>query len=229
MVLPGGSLGVIAPTERASPRYIPPASERSELPPIYPGLDDDEIDESAEPTSAVAVPVERRTRPSPGLGPSPGTALGLLLLRLAVGALVLARGAHQLWGVLGDSHVIEALPTAVSVAELVVGVLLVLGLLTEWASGAVLALVVAALPEVLEQPRVGVPVIGEPGLGVSVHALGPALLLGLGVLAVALALAGAGRISLDHGRVWTRAPLRTAAVALVLGAAVGAVLQLQLA
>jgi len=39
-----------------------------------------------------------------------------------------------------------------------------------------------------------------------------------------LALLGAGRLSLDHNRFWARAPLVTAVVALLAGAALGAAL-----
>ena len=206
---------------RAVPEYIPPAQPEQEAP-IYPGSEDDESPET--------IP-EAQTR----RGSRIGADLASLVLRWALGSLLVVRGTQELFGWFGgpggltlaaqlerlgyQSFATEA--TAVSVAEIVIGAMLIVGLFTEWACGGLLALSVVA---VLAQHRLGSGLLSRPGTGLGANVPGLEVVAGLGVLAVVLALLGAGRLSLDHDRFWRRAPLVTAVIALLLGAAVGAVL-----
>lgn len=209
--------------DRALPEYIEPAAEPANDAPLYPGVLDDE---EPTPSPGPARPRER-TRI--------GTDLGLLVLRWAVGALLVVRGTQELFGwfggqgganlgaqlqMLGYQHFAVA-ATAVSIAEVVIGALLIVGLFTEWACGGVLALSIVA---VLAQHRLGTPVLARPGTGLGARMPGLEVLGGLGVLAVALALLGAGRLALDRNRFWSRAPLITALLALLIGVVVGVVL-----
>jgi len=207
---------------RAVPRYIAPAEPEDEAP-IYPGSTEVGVDEDA--VGDIDAPGPRRRSP---LGPD----LAALVLRWALGAFLIVRGTQELFGGQGGVTLASQLgrlgyqnftteATAVAVAELVIGGLLVLGLLTEWACGGLLALSVVA---VLAQHRMGSGLLSHPGTGVGATVPGLELVGGLGVLAVALALLGAGRLSLDRNRFWTRAPLVTGVLALLIGAAVGAVL-----
>lgn len=209
---------------RAVPRYIAPAEPKDEAP-IYPGSTELGEDEAV---GDIGAPDPRRRSP---LGPD----LAALVLRWALGAFLIVRGTQELVGWFGgqggvtlasqlgrlgyQNFTTEA--TAVAVAELVIGGLLVLGLLTEWACGGLLALSVVA---VLAQHRMGSGLLSHPGTGLGATVPGLELVGGLGVLAVVLALLGAGRLSLDRNRFWTRAPLVTGVLALLIGAAVGAVL-----
>jgi putative oxidoreductase len=190
--------------------------------PIYPGVVEGE---EPEPVTAPAV---RSSSPV-------GVDLASLILRWALGALLLVRGTQELFGWFGgqggvtlasqlerlgyDSFATAA--TAVSIVEVVVGVLLVVGLFTEWACGVLVAISMVA---VLAQHRLGSGVLGRPGTGLGADMPGLEVVGGLGVLAVALALLGAGRVSLDRNRYWSKAPLVTALIAIVLGLAAGALL-----
>lgn len=209
---------------RAVPRYIAPAEPEDEAP-IYPGSTELGEDEAV---GDIGAPGPRRRSP---LGPD----LAALVLRWALGAFLIVRGTQELFGWFGGQggvtlasqlgrlgyQNITTEATAVAVAELVIGGLLVLGLLTEWACGGLLALSVVA---VLAQHRMGSGLLSHPGTGLGATVPGLELVGGLGVLAVVLALLGAGRLSLDRNRFWTRAPLVTGVLALLIGAAVGAVL-----
>ncbi len=206
---------------RALPEYIPPAQPEQEAP-IYPGSVDDEAPE--------AIPVAQPRR-----GSHVGVDLASLVLRWTLGSLLVVRGTQELFGWFGGqggvtlAAQLERLgyqgfateATAVSVAEVVIGAMLIVGLFTEWASGGLLALSVVA---VLAQHRLGSGLLSRPGTGLGADVPGLEVVAGLGVLAVVLALIGAGRLSLDRNRFWSRAPLVTAVIALLLGAAAGAVL-----
>ncbi len=207
--------------DRAAPAYIPAAATEDQSPLHSFGSDADE-DEPA------LIPDGRRR-------PRVGSDLAALVLRCAVGALLIVRGTQVLFGWFGGqggltlASQLERLgyqsfgaeATFVGAAEVVIGVLLVLGLLTEWACGGLLALSVVA---VLAQHRMGSGVLSRPGSGIGASVQGLEVVGGLSVLAVVLALLGAGRLSLDHNRFWARAPLVTAVVALLAGAALGAAL-----
>jgi putative oxidoreductase len=208
-------------SDRAAPAYIAAATTEDESP-LYP------FNSDADEGEPVRTPDGRRRS---GMGAD----LAALLLRCAVGALLIVRGTQVLFGWFGGeggltlASQLERLgyanfgaeATVVGAAEVVIGVLLVLGLLTEWACGGLLALSVVA---VLAQHRMGSGVLAHPGAGIGARVPGLEVVGGLGVLAVVLALLGAGRLSLDHDRFWARAPLVTALLALIAGAALGVVL-----
>ncbi|OLM10029.1 Membrane protein 2, distant similarity to thiosulfate:quinone oxidoreductase DoxD [Pseudonocardia sp. Ae717_Ps2] len=154
--------------------------------------------------------------------------IGLLVLRLVVGASFAAAGARKLFGVAGGigldasaaaladaGFVAFAGPLAwvLAVGQLVSGVLLVLGLLTPFAAAGLLATKIVAVTVALV-PVTSVPLFASDGA----NSLELDLLLGAG--AAALVFAGAGRIALDAGRTYQRRPLPWAVLSLVVGVAV---------
>jgi putative oxidoreductase len=180
---------------------------------------------SAEPTEI---------EPDVGFGPSDqqgrrGTQdLGLMVLRVGLGALLIAHGlqkAFGLWGGQGLNGFQQSLVdmgyqhanvlTYVGVAgQIGAGVLLVLGLFTPLAAaGAVAYLVNSLLAAVAAQPDSGYFSFFLPD--------GHEYLVMLLVLAAALVLTGPGKYGFDAGRGWSRRPFVGSAVALVLGVGVG--------
>ncbi|GLP76431.1 membrane protein [Mycobacterium antarcticum] len=154
--------------------------------------------------------------------------LGLMLLRVGLGALLIAHGlqkAFGLWGGQGLNGFEQSLVdmgyryanilTYVAVGgQIGAGVLLVLGLFTPVAGAAAVAyLINALLAAVAAQPAGGYRAFFLPD--------GHEYLVMLLVLAVALVLTGPGRYGFDAGRGWARRPFVGSAVALVLGVGVG--------
>ncbi|MEJ8278329.1 DoxX family membrane protein [Pseudonocardia spirodelae] len=154
--------------------------------------------------------------------------IGLLVLRLAVGASFAAAGARTLFGLAGGpgTDVVAAalaglgfaafagpLAWVLAVGQLVLGVLLVLGLLTPFAAAGLLATKIAAVV-VAFVPVPSAPLFAADG----VNSVEFDVLLGAG--AAALVFAGAGRIALDAGRTYQRRPLPWAVLSLVVGVAV---------
>ena len=154
--------------------------------------------------------------------------LGLMVLRMGLGALLVAHGlqkAFGLWGGQGLNGFQQSLVdmgyqhanvlTYVGVAgQIGAGVLLVLGLFTPVAAaGTVAYLVNSLLAAVAAQPERGYFPFFLPD--------GHEYLVMLLVLAVALVLTGPGKYGLDAGRGWARRPFVGSAVALVLGIGVG--------
>ncbi|MFC4602323.1 DoxX family protein [Rhodococcus kronopolitis] len=151
--------------------------------------------------------------------------LGLLVLRVAVGALALGHGLQKLFGwwggpgldgfetVLVDAGFDYARPLAIlgAVAEVAGGAFLIVGLLTPLAAASVLVVLINAWC---------VRQVAEPGLqffapaGVEYETL-------LAAALVAVILCGPGRISLDSTRRWATRPRTGSALALVLGIGVG--------
>ncbi|MER5669782.1 DoxX family membrane protein [Pseudonocardia alni] len=154
--------------------------------------------------------------------------IGLLVLRLVVGASFAAAGARKLFGVAGGIG-LDASATALAdagftsfagplawvlaVGQLVLGVLLVLGLLTPFAAAGLLATKVVAVVVALV-PALSVPLFASDGA----NSLELDLLLGAG--AAALVFAGAGRIALDAGRTYQRRPLPWSVLSLLVAVAV---------
>lgn len=159
--------------------------------------------------------------------------LGLLVLRMVLGAIVFAHGLQKLTGQWGgpdldgfhsllDSSGFQyahALSIAGPVGEVIVGALLVLGLLTPIAAAGAIAILVNAWCFV----QAGTPGVqfftnqsGAAGSGVEFETM-------LLAAAVALTLTGPGLISLDVKRGWVRRPLASAWLFLVIGVAAGVV------
>lgn len=151
--------------------------------------------------------------------------LGLLVLRVAVGALMLAHGLQKLFGLWGgpgldgfEAMLVDAgfqqariLAYAGAIGEVVAGVLLIIGLLTPLAAAGLLALLINAWC---------VRQAAEPGLQWFAPD-GPELEMLLAATLVAIILAGPGRISLEGRRKWATRPHLGSFVALLLGVAGG--------
>lgn len=154
--------------------------------------------------------------------------LGLMMLRVGLGALLVAHGlqkAFGLWGGQGLNGFQQSLTdlgyqhanilTFVGVgAQIGAGVLLILGLFTPLAAAAAVAYLINSLLAA---------VATQPGRGYFPFFLpnGHEYLVVLIVLAAALTLTGPGRYGFDAGRGWSRRPFVGSAVALVLGIAIG--------
>lgn len=151
--------------------------------------------------------------------------LGLLVLRVAVGALALAHGLQKLFGIWGgpgldgfETVLVDAgfqqanwLALAGALGEVVAGLLLILGLLTPLAAAGLLAVLINAWC---------VRQAAEPGLQWFAPD-GPELELLLAAMLVAIVLAGPGRISVEGRRRWATRPHAGSFLALLLGAAGG--------
>ncbi len=146
--------------------------------------------------------------------------LGLLVLRVALGALLIAHGlqnAFGLWGGPGPAGLKESLTAAgyqnagllsyvTAGAQLASGVLLVLGLFTPVAAAVALGLLLNGALAELE----------ADGWRLVLSSAGEQLLV-LTAVAAAVVLAGPGRYGFDGSRGWARRPFVGSFIALVLG------------
>jgi putative oxidoreductase len=154
--------------------------------------------------------------------------LGLMLLRVGLGALLIAHGLQKAFGWWGGSGLggveqsiadlgfehARMLTYVVAVGEIGAGVLLVLGLFTPLAAAGALAyLITALLASVAAGP--------DPQQFVFFLPEGHEFEVTLIVLAAVIILTGPGRYGLDAGRGWARRPFVGSIVALVFGIAAG--------
>jgi putative oxidoreductase len=152
--------------------------------------------------------------------------VGLLILRFAVGGTFFAHGMQKVFGLWGgpgpggfatslQQHGYEQAATlawAGGIAELVAGAFVVLGVLTPFAAGGLLAIKINA---VLVKLGGGFFIASAAG------ANAVELDVVLGLAAAALVLTGPGRIALDNGRPWHRRPASWGVLGLLFGVAVG--------
>ena len=158
--------------------------------------------------------------------PRPWTAgadLGLLILRLSLGALFLAHGSQKLFGVLGGPGTVgftralqsmgfqqaNILALVTGGTELASGALLVLGLLTPLAAAGVVGLMADA-------------VVLHLNHGFFLTSGGFEYEAVLGAVALGLMFTGPGRVALDNGRWWYRRPVAAGFVGLVIAAGAAA-------
>jgi putative oxidoreductase len=161
-----------------------------------------------------------------------GTDFGLLLLRFAVGGTFFAHGMQKVFGMWGGPGVggfarslegfgyqqATTMAWVGGIAELVAGAFVVLGVVTPFAAGGLLAIKINA-------------VLLKMGGGFFIASAGAdavELDVVLGLSAAALVLTGPGRIALDNGRAWHRRPASWGVLGLVFGVAVGVLVYLLL-
>ncbi|OBK62525.1 hypothetical protein A5656_01450 [Mycobacterium gordonae] len=153
---------------------------------------------------------------------------GLLVLRVGLGAVLIAHGLQKLFGWWGGSGVngfrnslhdigfqhADVLAYVSSGGEVVAGVLLVLGLFTPIAAAGALAFLLnGLLASASARPRTNTFTYFLPD--------GHEYQISLIVMAVAVILAGPGRYGFDAGRGWAHRPFIGSFVALLAGIAAG--------
>lgn len=155
--------------------------------------------------------------------------LGLLLIRVVLGVILFAHGLQKLTGWWGGAGIggfetvlgglgfdyAPQLAYAVPITEVVAGAMLVLGLLTPVAAAAAVAVLINAWAAVQARDA-GFQFFASQngGQGVELETMLLAAAAGLG-------LTGAGKISLDANRSWTRRPLWGSLTILLLGVIAG--------
>lgn len=154
--------------------------------------------------------------------------LGLMLLRVGLGALLLTHGIHKAFGLWGGGGLAAFTQSLVDLgfaharmlgyvgvgAQIGIGVLLILGLFTPLAAAAAVAYFInSLLAAVVTHPHTGYFPFFLPE--------GHEYQVSLVVAAAALTLTGPGLYGFDAGRGWARRPFIGSAVALLLGIGVG--------
>jgi putative oxidoreductase len=157
--------------------------------------------------------------------------LGLMLLRVGLGALLIAHGVQKAFGLWGGSGLrgfqqtlsdagyqhADVLTYVGVGGQIGAGVLLVLGLFTPLAAAAAVAFLLNALLASVSAQSVQ----SGPGYFPFFLPDGHEYQIVLVVLAAALTLTGPGRYGLDAGRKWARRPFIGSAAALVFGIGAG--------
>lgn len=151
-----------------------------------------------------------------------GADIGLLLMRLVLGGIFAAHGAQKVFGwfdgagldgfaaFLADQgyEQADALSAAAGFAELVGGLLIILGVFTPLAAAGLLSVMINAI-----WLQWGSGLFAEDG--------GFELELALAGLAAGLIFTGPGRVALDNGRAWFRHPVATGWLCMIAGVATG--------
>ncbi|MGV0834935.1 DoxX family protein [Mycolicibacterium thermoresistibile] len=152
--------------------------------------------------------------------------LGLMLIRVGLGALLVVHGLQQAFGWWGGDGLgglrdsltesgfryAEALTYAVAGAQIGAGVLLVLGLFTPLAAAGALAYLINVLLAGISANDGALPFFLPDGYEFEITLI---------VVAAAIVLTGPGRYGLDAGRGWARRPFVGSFMALLLGIGVG--------
>lgn len=231
-----------APDTGSSPFDDPTLQMRRERPSMLESEDDLGFDNSALDNSGYsapyAAPTEQIHQPAaagpvdtgqpPVVKARRGTLdLGLLVLRLAVGGILIVHGLQKLvglWGGPGLDGFEETLREAgyqqpnilaivAAAGELAAGAFLVLGLLTPLAAAAIVAIMINAVL-FKHELEPGLQFFASEQTGFEFEAL-------LVAAAVSLTLTGPGRIAVDGPRKWATRPFLGSFVALLLGVAAG--------
>ena len=157
---------------------------------------------------------------------NPGTDIGLLLLRFAVGGTFFAHGMQivsGLWGGQGIDAFARSLEGfgyqqaailawVAGITAVAGGALVVLGFLTPLAATGLLALMINSVALKFGNGFFVASPAGANAVELDVV---------LGMAAAALVLTGAGRIALDRGRTWNLRPAPWGVLALIVGVAAG--------
>jgi len=179
----------------------------------------------AEPVTIAPIDAEERAATAGKRGTQD---LGLLLLRVVIGAVFIAHGLQKAFGWWGGGG-IDGFKSALSDAgyqnaglltyigaggQIIAGILLVLGLFTPVAAAGALAYLVNSLLTVANaQHQDGyLSIFGSDGIE---------YLLVVVAAVAAIILVGPGRYGFDAGRGWARRPFVGSVVALILGVGVG--------
>lgn len=176
-----------------------------------------------EPAATTALPPPRGFDDEPAaqwkIGWTSGTDLGLLAMRVVLGGIFAAHGAQKVLGWFNGAGLdgfaaflaergfeqADALSAATAFAELVGGLLVILGVFTPLAAAGLLSVMINAIWL-------------QWNSGLFAADGGFELQLALAALATGLIFTGPGRVALDNGRAWFRHPVATGWICLLLGA-----------
>lgn len=157
--------------------------------------------------------------------------LGLLLLRIALGGLLLVHGLTTFfgWGAAPNTTALATefanqgfklstvLGSAIPTIQVIAGALIVLGLATPLGSALALALsAYLVMFDVASADATGWKILGNGAEAAQLHLL-------LFAVALALQFTGPGRIGVDFGRGWARRPLASSWLFCIIAVAVAAV------